>query len=171
MGNKKEGDKSLNPAISAAEHMLNAVAGRSFRAVDELGDDQFDRIMRLGMKALIMQAVAKANIAMESITAEDLTEASVVQRAVVAGILTDKAEKLAGILDVQSEDNRPLTYGDVRELMKSIRGRVRTLEAKGLKLTIDDPVEQHQHVPSGDAFGLEASPHAVRTDNPEVQDA
>lgn len=172
MGNKKalsRRDKKTTAAVEQAEKLLEVVTGKQFGSVRDLDDSTYLNIYRLGAKALLLQSLAKAQLAMASISMEDLDKASGPQKAIIAGILTDKAEKLAQLVDTHGDEQAsPISAGDFRELMRDIRSRVTTLKAHGIELTID---KAPGAVDNG--FGAEESTGGlVRADqNSSVQDA
>lgn len=155
----------LQPAIDQADKLLSVVTGRQFSAVEQLSDPEFDRMFRLGIKALFLQAVAKSQEAMASITPEDLAGSSGTQKAVIAGILADKAEKLAKIMEVSQAPGAQMSPTDFTNLVQSIRGRVTKLSALGVELTVSDPMYGN-----GSSFGAEPF-GAIEAHHEEVPDS
>lgn len=168
MAKKKD---ELAPAIQQADKLLAVVTGKQFAAVEKLGDAEFDQMFRLGVKALFLQAVSKSQQAMASITQVDLAESSGAQKAVIAGILADKAEKLAQLVDVREQEQGSIGVDDFRQLVQSIRGRVTKLSALGVELTVENPMREHDTgfgaEESGAVGGLVEVPDVSHAEAPE----
>lgn len=119
--------------------MLHTVAGEAFVDVSQLSEDEFYELARLGSKSLYLAAISKAMQAVAAIDPKELAKASPVAAATVAGILVDKAGgPLSQMANVTRVDETPLTYEDIQGLLRSVRGRVKTLEGAGVKITMHD---------------------------------
>jgi len=135
--------KSLAPAVEEAQRILASVAGDAFRDVSDLDEGEFLELARLGSKSLYLTAMAKAMQAINAIDIAKLAEFSPVAAATVAGILVDKAAgPLTEMARISNDQGKPVTFENVQELLKKVRGRVKTLEAAGLRITMDGDLPQ-----------------------------
>lgn len=141
-GNKKSTE--IDAAITEAKRLLVTVGGTAFKDVSELTEQQFAEVVRLGSRSLHLTAMAKAMQAINAIDPAELAKASPVAAATVAGILVDKAAgPLSVMAQVSRDDGQPLTFENVQQLMKSVRGRVKSLQAAGVRIVVEETPVRH----------------------------
>ena len=148
--------KKLAPVIEEANRLLEIVAGEATIDVREMGDAAFLELTRLGSKSLHIRAMMKAMEAIEAIDLKKLAAASPVAAATVAGILIDKAAGPLSVMSNMTEEDPTTvpTLEGIQALMGSIRGKMKTLEATGIRITVEDPAPAPALEPYKEVTGI-----------------
>lgn len=153
------GPKEVASAIGEAERLLDLVTDKAFSNVKGVEEKELSRIVTLGSRSLLLQALGRASRAIALLDDRSLEECSAAQRAMIAGILVDKAEKLAALANVGTvEGVSGLTPETFTELLHSASQRATRLKAMGIEITMAPQPQREEVTREGPPVALPPSP-------------
>lgn len=153
------GSKEVASAIGEAERLLDLVTDKAFSNVKGVEEKELSRIVTLGSRSLLLQALGRASRAIALLDDDSLLMSSPAQRAMIAGILVDKAEKLAALANVGTvEGVGALTPETFTELLHSASQRATRLKAMGIEITMAPQPQREEVTREGPPVALPPSP-------------
>jgi len=100
------------------------------KAIRDVPDEEFQEMIRMTSRGLLLRSYMKAMAAIESITDEDLRASSASQKAAVAASLIERAvDKLLPTSQVRKEEH-PATLSDVDKIMARVQETYASLQVQ-----------------------------------------